>query len=149
MQLTAKGKSSHELYVAGNALMAVGVAEAADGSSVSFCGLSVRQIGQYQIVGFNAKGKVLWQYELPRGEYTEQVPRIQSIQLAKNQTAWMVAAADGSIHWLSEAGKLIDQFNYGETLTGLAVSYQEEKPTLWVATAKNLTAWAIQPAIEP
>jgi len=149
MQLAADGKPVKELYVAGHSLMAVSVAEAEDKSTARFCGLAIADFGQYSVVGFDQDGSVQWEYELPRGEYSRQVPRIQPVYLAADKPAWLVAAADGSIHWLSNAGERIDQFNYGETLTGLAMSYASDAATLWVATDKNLTAWKIITATEP
>ncbi len=149
MQLSADGKSVKELYVAGHSLMAIAVAETEEESPASFCGLSATGVGQYSVVGFDLEGSVQWEYELPQGEYTQQVPRIQPVQLAEENNAWLVAAANGSLHWFSPTGELIDQFHYGQPLTGVAVSSTEETTTLWVATDENLTAWKIKPATKP
>jgi len=147
MQLSADGKPAKELYVAGHSLMAVSVA--GEESSARFCGLAIAEFGQYSVVGFDREGAVQWEYELPRGEYSRQVPRIQPVQLAENKSAWLVAAAEGSLHWLSPTGELIDKFHYGEPLTGVATSYEGESATLWIATDKNLTAWKLEPRGEP
>ncbi|NOY29944.1 MAG: redoxin domain-containing protein [Planctomycetes bacterium] len=149
MQLSADGKPVKELYVTGHSLMAVAVAETGEESSARFCGLAVAEVGQYSVVGFDLEGSVQWQYELPQGEYTRQVPRIQPVRLGKEKSAWLVAAADGSLHWLSPTGELLDQFHYGEALTGVAMSYTDDAATLWIATDENLTAWEIHPMGEP
>jgi len=147
MQLSADGKPVKELYVAGHSLMAVAVAETE--SSARFCGLAVAGVGQYSVVGFDLEGSVQWEYELPQGEYTRQVPRIQPARLTKENNAWLVAAANGSLHWLSPDGKRIDQFHYGEALTGVALSYADDSTTLWIATEKNLTAWKVESPATP
>ncbi|MCA9230951.1 MAG: redoxin domain-containing protein [Planctomycetales bacterium] len=150
MQLTAEGKSVKELYVTGQSLMAVAVAELpGDEATSALCGLAVSDVGQYAVVGFDTEGNVQWQYELPPGEYVHQVPRIQFVRIGSDRPAWMIAAADGSIHWLSMTGALIDQFLYGDLLTGLTASYEGDTTTLWIATNHHLTAWTIQPGSEP
>ena len=109
----------------------------------SYCGLAVGQIGQYTVVGFDATGKILWDYALPSGEYEHQLPRIQSVSLPGTDVHWQIAAADGSIHWLTATGDLVDQFRVGETLTGLTISQNGDTTLLWVATKTQLTAWAV------
>ena len=139
LQITPEGKPLSELYVTGKSLMYV-----ARSTSDVFCGLAVEKVGQYSAIGFSTTGSVEWEYELPPGEYVQQVPRIQAVQLPGQPECWQVVAADGSIHWLDAEGELIDRFNYGELLTGIAITSQEGATKLMVATEKNLTAWKIR-----
>jgi hypothetical protein len=57
---------------------------------------------------------------------------------------WVLPSADGSIHILSDEGKLIDQFNYGSALTGIAVTTIDGKPALLVATPTGIDAWQVE-----
>lgn len=148
-QLSTEDKTVRELYVTGHSLMSVALSESVDESKTHSCGLAVQDVGQYTVVGFDAEGTVEWEYTLPTGEYVNQVPRIQAVQLSSDQQAWLVVAADGSLHWLSLAGELIDQFQYGSALTGVAASYVDNIARLFVATNENLTAWKINLNDEP
>ncbi len=150
VQIGADGKTLQERYVPGQSLMYF--ASAPNGES--HCGLSVGKVGQYTAVGFDTLGAVAWEYPLPLGEYAEQLPRIQNIALpayegADSKNAWLIVAADGSLHWLSETGKLIDRFDYGEILTGVAMRTFGDQTLLLVATAKNLTAWQASAPAKP
>jgi len=143
MKLTSEGKPSEEFDVAGRSLMYIAADQAVDESSPQYCGLAVGRIGQYSAIGFDAAGKVLWNYDLPAGEYEHQFSRIQSVRFPGSPIRWQIAAADGSIHWLTGTGELVDQFKVGETLTGLTISQNDETTLIWVATNNQLTAWTI------
>ncbi len=145
MKLTAEGKPIEELDISGRSLMYVGFDQGTKERPPNFCGLAIGQVGQYTAVGFDSSGEILWSYDLPRGEYVHQIPRIQSVRLSGTNVRWQIAAADGSIHWLTETGELVDQFKVGDTLTGIAISQNGKTTLLWVATNNHLTAWAISP----
>ncbi len=152
MQLGANGRTLQERYVLGQSLMYF--ASQANGASQpgdeSHCGLSIGKVGQYTAVGFDSLGKVAWEYPLPAGEYGEQLPRIQTGQLGSHPV-WFVAAANGSLHCLSTTGKLVDRFDVGEIMTGVATRSLGEETLLLVSTAENLTAWQVSspPAPKP
>ena len=145
LQLGANGKAIQERYIEGQALMYF----ASQPSGKNHCGLAVGKVGQYTAVGFDALGSVAWEYPLPPGEYVWQLPRVQSIQMANAERAWLIVAANGSLHWLSERGELIDRFDYGELLTGVATLALENQSLLFVATAKSLTAWQVDSPLVP
>jgi len=122
------------------------------------CGLSIGKVGQYTAVGFDQSDSPTWKYSLPPGEYIEQLPRVQSVQLPSGEgsegegaksTAWLIAAANGSLHWLNEEGELIDRFDYGEILTGVVVGSVGNQSLLFVSTAENLTAWQVTVPPQP
>ncbi len=145
LQLGADGKAIRELYVEGQALQYF----ASQPNGENHCGLSVGKIGHYTSVGFDSSGLVTWEYPLPQGEYAEQLPRIQSVVMPNGEKAWLVVAADGSIHWLSVTGELIDRFDYGEILTGVVMQSLGDQALLFVATTENLSAWQINPPSQP
>jgi thiol-disulfide isomerase/thioredoxin/outer membrane lipoprotein-sorting protein len=95
--LDGEGKLKREFAVGLRALMHVAVAEMDD--SLRCCGLALETPGQYHAVGFLADGELLWQHRLPLGEYARQVERIQHVTVPGGTRAWMIPAADGTIHW--------------------------------------------------
>lgn len=139
LQLAADGKPIQERYIPGQALMYFASAPNSDNQ----CGLSVGQAGQYTAVGFNAANELLWEYPLPPGEYVEPLTRIQSVQLPEGTSAWLVIAANGSLHWLDDNGELIDRFDYGELLTGVSMNTLGDQTILFVSTPSHLTAWEV------
>ncbi len=146
--LDDRGKPQHELHVGSVPVMYFNWGMERDPTTngdfiESFCGLALESVGNYQAVGFNRDGELTWRYPLPAGEYAHHVERIQSVELPGKKFAWMIAAADGTIFWLDHEGKLIDKFQYGQPLTGLALTNTADAAILLVSTPTNLTAWKL------
>jgi hypothetical protein len=139
--LDAQGKPQREFAVGLRALMHVAVAHV-DGA-LQCCGLALESVGHYQAVGFSPDGEVAWQYRLPPGEYVHQVERIQHVALPGGKAAWMIAAANGTIGWLDHEGIMLDQFIYGEPITGLTMTTKADPAILLVSTPEKLTAWKL------
>jgi len=147
MHLATDGRSLEERYITGQSLMYF----ASQPAGENYCGLSVGKVGQYTAVGFDALGSVTWEYPLPPGEYVQQLPRVQSIRLTSGDgtndepsRGWLVAAANGSLHWLSEQGELVDRFDCGDILTGVTMWSVDDSTRLFVATTENLSAWHVR-----
>lgn len=141
--LDERGKPLREVEVAGHSLMQLSAA-LVDGAWHG-CGLAVERVGRYAAVGFTAAGELQWQFQLPPGEYARQVERVQRVTLPGGAAAWMIAVANGDILWLNDEGGVIDQFRYGEPLTGLALTNSSDGAILVVGTTKNVTAWRLAP----
>ncbi len=144
-QMGATGKNIRERYVEGQALMYF----ASGPSEDRHCGLSLDKAGQYTAAGFNDLGQVAWEYPLPAGDYVEPLSRIHRVQLPGSTPAWLVVAANGSLHWLDDSGQLIDRFDYGEILTGVSMNTVGEQTLLFVSTAEQLTAWQVELPSQP
>ena len=71
--------------------------------------------------GIKPDGTSLWEHALPIGRANRPVEPLAWGQLTGDRPHWIVASADASIHFISPDGKLIDQFNYGAQLGGIAV----------------------------
>lgn len=149
--LGADGKLLQELYVSGQALMyfASQPEDTPPSDNSKHCGLAVGAAGQYTAVGFEDTGEPSWEYPLPVGEYVEPLPRLQSVRLPNGDQAWLVVAANGSLHWLSKTGELIAKFEYGDILTGVVMQTVGDQTMLLVSTAKQLTAWEVKSASAP
>ena len=87
------------------------------------------------VLGLTDQGEVLWTYPVAFGMQEYPIEPVSAGQvLPEGPKQWLVAACDGSIHFLSADGKPLDHFNYGTALTGLAAARIDGKPTLLVAT---------------
>jgi hypothetical protein len=99
--------------------------------------------GQYALVEFTDTGDVMSSYELPPGEYSGPIPPILTIGRSAYDTYRVVAAPDGSIHFVDLDGKLVDRFDYGKAISGLAAVPSGKGTILLVSAGNRLTAWRI------
>jgi thiol-disulfide isomerase/thioredoxin len=140
-EIDADGKSLREFAVVGRTMISL-EPQSNDQETVR-CGISVGEPGQYTLVAFNKDGEVAWDYSLPSGEFLTQIPSIKIIDLPGQENCRLVVGPDGSLHFLSARGDLIDRFDYGEAITGLATVSTDEGLFLWVSAGERLTAWRI------
>ena len=109
------------------------------------CLLTLDARGTLAAVGVDASGEVLWEYQVPLGLHLRPVEPVTHGQITPDPPAqWIIAAADGSIHWLSKEGSLVDSFAYGKEICGLAVLSGPECPVLLVSTPDGVEAWQIR-----
>ncbi len=110
-----------------------------------FCALSSSPPGQTEAVGLTLDGQELWRYRLPDGLHRSPVePIVAGRVAAGGPGCWLLSGPDGSIHILSAEGQLIDQFNYGQVLGGLATAEINGRPALIVSSAQGVEALGIE-----
>ena len=172
LQLSASGKSLQELYIAGQALMYVAWHPSADThcglaikelgwySAVGFSadgtkqweyplppGEYVTQVPRIQYVQFPVKkpdGDSDGDSDGESDGESNDGSGGQSDGKPDEENGWLIAAAGGSLHWLDNGGKLIDRFDTGELITGVAMSTDAKETRLLISTGENLTAWSIE-----
>lgn len=97
--------------------------------------------GENAAIGLSPTGEVLWQYNLPAGVPANgALEFVTSGNLVSNDGQWIIAGADGSIHILSAEGKLIDRFNSGLALGGIAVAELNGRPALILSSPDGVEA---------
>ena len=114
-----------------------------DGSQKSnICCLCPNDAFAQIAVGTNTRGQELWNHALPKGIFERPVEQALIGRLISDGPGlWILPGADGSICFLDSAGKLVDQFNQGASLAGLAIMPIDGKPALIVATKESLEAY--------
>jgi thiol-disulfide isomerase/thioredoxin/outer membrane lipoprotein-sorting protein len=140
-----QGENAQDVRVNSRALTNIAIADL-DGDGVSeWCALAAdpNELGRFTAVGVSPRGEELWSYDLPEGLHKYLIERIVPGQLAPGDGGWLLPAADGSIHLLTKDGQLVDRFNYGKALTGLALYASPQGPVLLVADSEGLTAWQV------
>lgn len=119
--------------------------------TAEWCAIALKSVGlgpsvRDMAVGLSPRGEELWRYELPEG--TQQHAAFEMVaagNLLDGEAAqWVIGAADGSIHILGIDGSLIDRFNYGASLSGLAIARLDGKPALLVSTDEGVEAWRFE-----
>jgi hypothetical protein len=115
---------------------------------VELCAITSTSPGTDVAVGFNASGGELWNYPLPTG--LQPVPEMQNEmiiggKLLKDGTGlWVMAGADGTLHFVDVAGKPIDSFAWGSAIRGLAIGTLDGEPALLVSDEKTVTAMRLE-----
>ena len=145
--LGPRGEHRSEFVVGKRSLLSLAAADLNQDGQLQFCALAARGSGRYTAVGFNLSGQRLWSYDLPDGE--QQRLAIDPIVPARLKSTgpgqWLLPGADGSIHVLGPDGKLIDRFNYGDVLSGLATLEIGGRPVLLVASPSAVEALEVEP----
>ena len=98
--------------------------------------------GQYTAVGLNVHGESIWKYDLPSGSIRTVEPIIVGRVLPGRSSQWVLPGCDGSVHVLGGDGTLIDRFNYGAQINGLATTEIDGKPVLIISSANGVEAAA-------
>jgi len=141
-----KGTTTREFSVPNRSIAWLAGADLDGDGQPELCGLAPVEVGQVEAVGFNLQGEELWSYPLPQGAHQNQIESVTAGRLLPGKTGqWILAAADGTIHFLDAEGKLIDVFAYGKTLTGLAATEWDGKRVLVVSTTEGVDAWQVEP----
>ena len=83
---------------------------------------------------------MIWKYNLPFGTQQPVEPIVIGRLLPGPARQWLLPGSDGSIHVLAADGTLIDHFNYGEQVTGLATVEIDGKPVLLISSANGVEA---------
>ena len=118
--------------------------EEADASvNDSLCALCANQ-NSYMLVGFNMRSEILWTYELPQGIPKRPIDYLTSADVLPNGDAiWIALGSDGSIHFIDKDGLLIDSFNHGQFVYGLAVANWNGKRILILSDDDGVKAYQI------
>ena len=96
-------------------------------------------------VGLGPKGEEKQTYTLPKGPLPGWIePIVPGRLAASGPGCWLLPGADGSIQVLGADGQLIDQFNSGGLLTGLATLVLDGRVVLAVASSRELEAFLVQ-----
>jgi thiol-disulfide isomerase/thioredoxin/outer membrane lipoprotein-sorting protein len=142
--LTPTLKTIREIPVPQQNVQLIVSADLKGDGKLAFCGLAPNE-KSILVLGLTDQGDVLWKYPVALGMQEYPIEPVSAGQvLPDGPKQWLVAGCDGSIHFLSGEGKVIDHFNYGAALSGLAAARIDGKPLLLVATPEGLDAWEVQ-----
>lgn len=140
-----QGEQGTDIRINNRALTNLVIADLDGDGTSEWCALAAdpNRLGTFVAVGVSPQGEELWSYDLPEGLHKYLIERIVPGQLAPGDGGWLLPAADGSIHILTKGGQVVDRFNYGEALTGLALTSIDDNPVLLVSTPDGLVAWQL------
>lgn len=100
--------------------------------------------GSFTAIFLNQDRKVIKSYNLPAGLQQLVEPIVVGRLLPGPARQWLLPGSDGSIHVLAADGTLIDRFNHGEQVTGLATVEIDGKPVLLIGSANGVEALRVE-----
>ena len=146
--MNAQGESAPPLVLGDRRIGWITSADLEGDGRMAYCGLVAETLGKNEAAGLAIDGsnaRITWTYQLPDGVSRQPVQPIVAGRLTKDGSAqWLLPGPDGSIHILSADGEMLDRFNYGSAIQGLATVEIDGKPALLVATEKGVAAWAVE-----
>jgi len=143
--LDAEGRRTGETVLPNRPLSFIIGADLSGSGAMQWCGLSTPKFGESVAVGLTLAGKELWDYAMPPGMLMQPVEKVVPGKIAPaGPGLWLLPGPDGSIHFLAPGGTLVDRFNYGAAIHGLATCEIDGRMVLVVATDDGLEAWKIE-----
>ena len=144
-KIDAEGDRRSEVTVDGRTLHWIVAADLTGDGQLEWCGMAAPKFGDNIAVGLNLKGEELWHYTLPGGIQPKPVEQIVFGRLAPvADDQWLLPGPDGSIHVIAADGKLLDRFNYGAVIGGLAVAEHDGRTLLIVSSPSGLEGWRVE-----
>ncbi len=148
------GNSGNEITIDGRFPVFIRSADLDQDSQTEFCTISLTMTGGQMVVGLNPDATEAWSYELPPGTHQQPIEMLTSgVLTSAGERAWVVAAPDGSLHFLAADGTLIDRFNYGSEMTGMALTSSGNQNLLLIATRTDkggmVDAWSLDGDASP
>jgi hypothetical protein len=138
-----EGKQLPDITVAQRAIIHLAAADLNADGQFELCALAALGVGKRVALGLDEQGRELWQYELPDGVHQKQIEPIVAAKLGATDGGWLLPGADGSIHFLTPDGQLVDRFHYGSALSGLALVDGSDGPLLIVSSGDSVTGWQV------
>ncbi len=110
----------------------------------AFAALADNGQGRQALVAFDDQWKEQWNYPLSTpAARTPLEPVCSGLLFREDRPFWVLAAADGTVHFISADGAFSDFMSLGEPVTGLAIVRLDGDPLIITATAKRVAAWSL------
>ena len=142
-RLNAQGELEQSIPVGGESLF--WVHETPDGAG-GIVALSQSATLDFKLLGVNQRNGESWSYALPRGLFDEPVEPciVCSDWWSAGESMIVAPAADGTIHMIDGAGRLVDTFATGATIAGVVCARIDDQPVLIVSGRDAIIAWQVR-----
>lgn len=119
-------------------------AEATEKDAI-FCGISFQAKDDLLAIGYDSEFNEAWTYKLPPGVFVGPVQYATSIAIPNtSDVLWLIAAPDGSIHFIGSKGQFEDSFCVGQRIVALTAAIHAGKPMVVYATETGIHARTIE-----
>jgi len=129
------------------------------GAARHYCALTGGEVGRNEAVGLTIRRGQLtetWSYRLPDGVPGQPieliVPGRIAVEDANSDAAegpdtvgvWLLPGPDGSIHIVDVEGRVVERFNYGAALGGLALIHDRDRGLLVISSPGKVEALRVE-----
>ena len=143
--LDAQGERQGEVKIPDFMMHWVVAADLRSEGPKQWCAMTAPKLGESLALGFSLKGDVTWTYPLPTGVQPKPIELIIPGRVTRDGPGqWLLPGPDGSIHIIAVDGKMLDKFNSGVTLQGLATVEIDGQPALVIASDDGIEAWKVE-----
>ncbi len=130
-----EGQPEKDIVIPNRHVHTLHAADLAGRGQQSYLGLAGSPMDDNTALGVSLDGKELWNYSLPRGVHLRPIEMIAAGDVnGDGVQEWILAGADGSVHFVDAEGKPLDKFNSGVRLTGVAATTIDGKPALLLSS---------------
>ena len=111
---------------------------------VLICVVGTNQQGHWTAIGLNDSLQQIWSTPIGSQRFDKQVESIAFGQTERSKSGfWAIAGVDGSIKLIRDDGKLVDNWNTGQPINGIALVPKGKRHMMVLSTEGNVQAWAI------
>ncbi len=143
-RIDAQGERGEEIKIPDQFFRTIATAPLGPGGKLSYAGLGLTPEGNDVFIGFTLGGQERFSYALPRGDQHPSLEQVTWGPLVGDSPHWVVAGPEGSVHFVADDGQLLDRFNYGEIINGVAATSLHGKPVLLISSRNGLEAWQVE-----
>jgi thiol-disulfide isomerase/thioredoxin len=145
VKLDPQGKAQGEISIPKRLIHWVVSADLAGDQKMQLSGLYLAELGLSVVIGIDPSGAELWSHALSRGVHRRPVEQIVPGNLSPTGPGqWLVPDPDGSILAIAADGKVLDRWQTGSVITGLATAVADGQPLLIVASTDSVEAWKVK-----
>jgi thiol-disulfide isomerase/thioredoxin len=145
VKLDPKGKAQGDISIPNRLIHWVVSADLAGDQKMQLSGIYLAELGVSVVVGIDPAGAELWSHTLPKGVHRGPVEEIVPGNLAPTGPGqWLVPGPDGSILAIAADGKVLDRWQTGSVINGLATAVLDGQPILVVASTDTVEAWRVK-----
>jgi hypothetical protein len=145
--LDADGQSQPPMSLPGRFIAWLVGADLGPNNERHYCGLAGGEVGRNEAMGLAIDGGQLretWSYRLPDGLHGQPIEPVVAGKLGvAGPGVWLLPGADGSIHILGTDGTVVDRFNHGAALSGLATVVDGQRTLLLIATRGKIEGYTV------
>lgn len=147
VKFDAQGNAKGDISIPNRLIHWVVSADLAGDQKTQLSGLYLAELGVSVVIGIDPSGAELWTHTLPKGVHRRPVEQIVAGNLSPTGPGqWLIPGPDGSILAIAPDGKIVDRWQTGSIITGLATAVADGQPILVVASTEAVEAWRVKPA---
>jgi len=116
----------------------------------NICAIGTNKQGNWTAIGLDLSLTEIWSVPIGNQRFDTQIEPVSFARASGAKAGiWCIAGADGSIKLIRHDGKLVDNWNIGQSIHGIQLlPSEQDQYTLLLCTEGQVQGWAVQEANE-